>query len=160
MKTKRATRPRNARIVWAWRALLLLLPLVLAGGAWKVHQLQEPISVGYGPEDIQSRVLFERLGKEAVLHPYANKISIFWSKPWPKESGLDLYFNESLEWNRQQETLAYITEDYGWTYSHVERRGVMLLAKAHLAKNPITLPPALHSRLRRLGWTLTEHYLP
>lgn len=157
---KRAVIPKNKRVVWVRRAFLCLIPVVLAAGTWKIHQLQEPVAVLYGTESIKAAILFARLDKEATLHPYARTITINWSQPWPKESGLQLSFSESVVWDQHQETLTYGASEYGWVYSHVERHGITLLAKANLPDHPITLPAALHWKLRGLGWTLTEHYLP
>ncbi len=152
MKTKRATSPGNTRIVWAWRALLLAIPVVLAGGAWKVHQLQEPILVGY-VEDIQSHVLFERMAKEAREHPFATTISVYHSDPWPQDGGFAPPYCESLDLNRRDGTLEYGMGDSGWTYGHVEISGLELLAQSRLSRYPTHLSTSLDAKLRQRGWT-------
>ena len=142
----RAATPKK-RIFWL-RLVLLLLPVLLAGGLWEVRRLIQPIDVFYGPEDIQSQILFERMGKEAREHPFARTITVNWCK----QSGPQLFFNESLVLNRHDGTLEYGVDSSGWFYSHVEVSGIQLLAQAHLENNPASLPPKLDAELRRRGW--------
>jgi len=145
--------PGEGNTIWGRRALLLAIPLILAGVAWKIHDLQKPISVSYGPEDIQSRVLFQRMAKEAKEHPYASNISVGWSRPWPKGSGLDISDSEVLNLNRGDGSLEYGILDSGWIYHHVELSGIELLAKAQLPMHPVSLSPSLDAQLRNRGWT-------
>ena len=148
---------KHSSIFWSRRALLLSIPLILAGGVWKVRQFQQlrqPIFVSYGPEDIQSRVLFERIAKEAREHPYARNISVGWSKPWPKQSGLNLFESGSLSLNRDVGVLEYGIMESGWAYYHVEQSGIELLAHAHLPRYPTSLSPLLDAQLRKKGGLL------
>ena len=151
----------NSNNLKFWKnTLFTLLPFALAGSAWQVHQWQKPIVVKLGPQFIASRVLFERMSNEARKHPYSRLIEIEWSRPWPKESGLNLSFSQGLQLDRSKHTLFYSTEQFGWVYTHAENSGLEVLAKAHLDQNPVTLPVAVHAQLRARGWTLTEHHLP
>ena len=157
-------------------ALLLIVPLVLAGSAWRVHQLQQPVVVVLQPKEIQYHEdgsfssktgevpsfeeLVARLITEARQHPYASSIGVGRTTPWPKEAGLDLHMSENLEWNRHDGTLSYTTDNYGWVYSHVETSGVDVLANSHLGETAVTLATKVENELRKHGWTLSEHYLP
>ncbi len=173
---KRGATSKKAKNPGLRRAFLFVLPIVLAGSAWEVRQLQLPIEVeipspglqyeedgGFSVKKQKTPVfqqLIARLVAAHENHPFAASISVSQVTPWPKESGLDLFFAESLEWNRVDATLYYTTDKYGWIYSHVEKSGLNVLVKAQLEHSPITLPTSILSQLRKRGWTLTEHYLP
>ncbi|PQV62632.1 hypothetical protein B1R32_12616 [Abditibacterium utsteinense] len=149
----------------------------LASGAWKVHELQLPIRVEIPSPGLQQnkedgsfsvkpqkipvfQQLLTRLTAEAQRNLFASSISVGQATHFPKQSGLDLWFSESLEWNRSKKTLQYTHKNYGWIYGNVGRPGLYVLSHAHLGENPITLPVSVDAQLRDCGWTLTEHYLP
>ena len=140
--------------------LLVGVPIVLIGAAWKARDLQKPVTVKLTQKSIHSRLLFERMNAEASRHPYAREISVEWSQLWMEKSGLDISTSESLHWKRGDKTLFYAADSYGWVYSHVNFAGIHILSQAHLKNHPITLPTTVHAQLRARGWTLTEHYTP
>ena len=162
--------------LWLRRVLLLIVPLMLAGGAWKARQLQEPIHLPWDAPPLQKsrdgsfgpkpgkeptfEAFVSRVVKAVHEHPYASSIEISQSIPWPKESGLDLFMHTGLKWNRSDGTLSYSVDNYGWVYSHVDVVGLDILTQSHLGENPVALPPPVDAKLRARGWVLSEHYLP
>jgi len=165
---QRVAQFRGSNNRWKRRALLLTIPVALFFliiGVRKVQEIRAPIEVALKPGDtLPTQELFDRLWVESQKYPYSTDISVGRSTPFPKESGLNLYNSENLEYSRSKGTLQYLTsagiQGYGWTYGNVKEADIGFFRSLYLPNEPHSLLPTVASCLTKRGCTLQEQYSP